>query len=137
MFRQISIFLPNKPGVLAGFMELLMENKIFIYAMTVAETEDYGLLLLLVNKTDECIQILDEKDFLFTVTDVIAVKLADNVGGLYNVSKLFGDSEVNIEYLYSTLVEGEAILVLRVNNHEKAIELLNANNYILMDQKEL
>jgi hypothetical protein len=137
MFRQLSVFLPNKPGVLAGFMELLIENKIFIYAMTVAETEDYGLLLLLVNKTNECVQLLEEKDYLFTVTDVLAVKLADNIGGLYNISKLFGESGVNIEYLYSTLVKGEAILVLRVNNSDRAIEVLNSNNYTVLDQREL
>ena len=137
MFRQLSVFLPNKPGILAGFMELLMENKIFIYAMTVAETEDYGLLLLLVNKTNKCIQILEERDHLFTVTDVLAVKLTDNIGGVYDISKLFGESGVNIEYLYSTLVEGEAILVFRVNNNEKAVEILKKSNYKLMEQKDL
>ncbi len=137
MFRQLSVFLPNKPGVLAGFMELLKENNIFIYAMTVAETEEYGLLLLLVNKTNKCIQILEERDHLFTVTDVLAIKLADNIGGLYNISRLFGEYSVNIEYLYSTLVEGEAILVIRVNNNERAIELLKQNNFKLLEQKEL
>ncbi len=133
MFKQVSVFLPNNPGVLANFIELLIDKKIFIRAMTVAETEDYGLLLLLVDKLKKLIKLLEENDYIFSTTDVIAVKLVDNIGGLYKISKLFGEKKLNIEYLYSTLIEGEALVVLKMDDNEKAIELLKNNEFKLAE----
>jgi len=77
--KQISLFLPNKPGQLANFFEFLMNNKIHIRSLTVAETEDYGLLLLLVNPFEKCIVLLEDNDYLHSVTEVVAVKLLDNI----------------------------------------------------------
>jgi len=60
MFKQISVWLPNNPGVLSRFCDVLIKHNIEIRAVTVAENEEYGLLLLLVDKPDECVEILDE-----------------------------------------------------------------------------
>ncbi|GAH85188.1 unnamed protein product [marine sediment metagenome] len=61
--KQISVFLPNEPKQLANFFEFLMENKIYIRSITVAETEDYGLLLLLVKPFEKCVKLLEDNDF--------------------------------------------------------------------------
>jgi hypothetical protein len=134
MLNQLSVFLPNKPGVLANFFELLMESKIYIRSMTVAETEDYGLLLLLVDQFEECAALLEEKDFLFSVTEVVAVRLTDKIAKLYEIAKILGSNDVNIEYLYTTLIDDQALIILRLDNNERGIEVLKENGFIVVEK---
>lgn len=133
MLNQLSVFLPNKPGVLAGFFELLMDNRIFIRSMTVAETEDYGLLLLLVDQFEECSKLLEEKDYLFTITQVVAVKLTDNIGKIYEIAKTLGSNNINIEYLYTTLIDESALIVLRLDDNENGIIVLKNKGFTVVD----
>jgi len=128
------VFLPNKPGALAGFFELLMEKKIFIRSMTVAETEEYGLLLLLVDQFDKCIELLEDKDYLFTVTEVIAVKLTDNIAKIYEIAKTLGSNNVNIEYLYTTLIDDSALIILRLDNNDNGLTVLKENGFIVIEE---
>ncbi|MHA1146783.1 MAG: hypothetical protein ACTSR8_00895 [Promethearchaeota archaeon] len=140
ILNQLSVFLPNKPGQLSNFIELLKDNKIFIKSITVAESEDYGLILMLVDKVQKCIKLLEEKDLIYSTTEVVAVKLSDNVGQLFTISKLFGENNVNIEYLYSTAYEEMAgitfaLTVFRLNNNERGIEILRENRFDLLEEK--
>ncbi|MFX0047579.1 MAG: amino acid-binding protein [Candidatus Hermodarchaeota archaeon] len=134
--KQISVFLPNTPGQLANFFEFLMENKIYIRSVTVAETEDYGLILLLVDQFDKCIDLLENEDYLHSVTEVVAVKLTDNIGQLYEIAKTLGNNNVNIEYLY-TFAEKSSIVntiaVLRLDDNENGIKVLNQNGFKVID----
>ena len=133
---QISVFLPDKPGILAKFIELLMENKIFIEALTVAHTGDYGLLLLLVDKPMKCMELLDENEHIASTTDVIGINFSEHPNALYDIPKTLGDNEVNIEYLYSTLIKDKSIIVLRVDDTEKAETVLKNNGFLLLDSSE-
>lgn len=134
MLNQLSIYLPNKPGVLANFFELLMKNKIYIRSMTVAETEEYGLLLLLVDQYEACSKLLEEQNFLFSVTKVIAVRLTDNISKLYEIAKTLGSNNVNIEYLYTTLIDDQALIVLRLDNNDAGAKILKENGFIIVDK---
>jgi len=137
--KQISLFLPNKPGILANFFEFLMNNKIYIRALTVAETEDYGLLLLLVNHFEKCIELLEDNDYLHSVTEVIAVKLSDNITQLYNIAKTLGNHDVNIEYMYTfaeKTSEISTITVLRLDDNEKGIKVLKEHGFEVMEDFE-
>ena len=127
--NQISVFLPNKPGELAEFFEVLMDNKIYIRSLTVAETEDYGLLLLLVDQFEECIKILEERELLYSITEVVAVRLSDNITALYKIAKLFGSNNVNIEYLYTSIIDDQPLIVFRLDDNENGIEVLKQNGY--------
>ena len=134
--KQISLFLPNKPGILANFFEFLMNNKIYIRALTVAETEDYGLLLLLVNHFEKCIALLEDNDYLHSVTEVIAVKLSDNITQLYNIAKTLGNHDVNIEYMYTfaeKTSEISTITVLRLDDNEKGTNVLKEHGFEVME----
>lgn len=131
--KQISIFLPNKPGQLANFFEELMDNKIFIRSLTVAETEDYGLLLLLVDQFDDCINLLEEKDHLYSITEVVAVRLSDNIAGLYDVAKTLGEHEINIEYLYTSLIDDKPLVILRLSDNENGAEVLKGHNFVVLE----
>jgi len=134
--KQISVFLPNEPRQLANFFEFLMENKIYIRSITVAETEDYGLLLLLVQPFEKCVEILEDNDYMHSVTEVIAVRLTDNISQLYNIAKTLGENKVNIEYLY-TFAEKSSnaniIVVLRLDDNDNGIKVLNQNGFKVIE----
>ncbi|MBY8980194.1 MAG: amino acid-binding protein [Candidatus Lokiarchaeota archaeon] len=134
--KQISLFLPNKPGQLANFFEFLMNHKIYIRSLTVAETEDYGLLLLLVKPFDKCIALLEDNDYLHSVTEVIAVKLSDNITQLYNIAKTLGNHDVNIEYMYTfaeKTSEISTMTVLRLDDNEKGISVLKEHGFEVVE----
>ncbi|MHA2007330.1 MAG: acetolactate synthase [Promethearchaeota archaeon] len=113
---QLSVFLEDRPGVLASFIKLLMDNKIFIRALTVAKTPDYGLLLILVDKPELCINLLEENNYLLSTTEVIAIRLNDHPRALYDIPKTLGDNKINIDYCYSTLLKDESMLIVRVED---------------------
>ena len=134
--KQISVFLPNTPGQLANFFEYLMKNNIYIRSVTVAETEDYGLILLLVDQFEKCIKLIEEKEFLHSVTEVVAVKLTDNISQLYEIAKTLGNNDVNIEYLYTFAEKSSdvsTIAVLRLDDNENGIKVLTQNGFIVVE----
>ncbi|MFX1589761.1 MAG: ACT domain-containing protein [Promethearchaeota archaeon] len=132
--NQISVFLPNKPGQLAEFFEVLMDNKIYIRSLTVAETEDYGLLLLLVDQFEECTKLLEERELLFSVTEVVAVRISDNIAALYKIAKLFGSNDVNIDYLYTSIIDDQPLIIFRLDDNKSGIEVLKKNGYQVVEE---
>ena len=138
MLKQISIFLPNQPGVLAKFTKILMDNQINMRAVTVAETADYGILRIVVDKTDKAVEILKNENYLLSLTDVIAVNVPDKPGALHDIAEFLGNNNVNIEYIYSsTFLKGEAIIVLRVDDNEKAMKTFKDKGVKLVENKDL
>ena len=137
MLRQLSVWLQNKPGMLKKFLDLLIENNIEIRAITVAENDEYGILLLLVDKPDECIRILEEKDYPISETMVLAVKskAENNTIGLQEISKIMGENDINIDYLYSTLVKDQPLLIMKVDDVKKAIQILKEDGFILEERQ--
>ena len=136
MLKQISIFLTNQPGILSNFTKILMDNRINMRAISVAETADYGILRLLVDKVDECVKILKNANYLVSVNEVIAVDIPDKPGALHEIAKTLGDASINIEYLYSTLAKEKAIIVLRVDDNEKAVKILKSKGIKLIEKQE-
>ena len=132
---QLSVYLEDKPGELANFIKLLMDNKIFIRALTVAKTSEYGLILVLVDNPEKCINLLEERDFLISTTDVIALRLNDHPNALYEIPKTLGDNNINIDYFYSTLVKEESMLILRVEDTtiEDAVKILEKTGFTIID----
>ena len=132
---QLSVFLEDRPGVLANFIKLLMDNKIFIRALTVAKTTEYGLLLILVDKPEDCINLLEKNDYLLSNTDVIAIKLNNHPDALYRIPKTLGDKDINIDFCYSTLVKEESMLIVRVEDEfiEEAVKTLQKNGFTIIE----
>ncbi len=133
---QLSVLLEDKPGELANFIKLLMDNKIFIRALTVAKTSEYGLLLILVDKPEQCVDLLDENNFTLSTTEVIAVRLNDNPNALYEIPKTLGDNKINIDYFYSTLIKEEALLILRIEDQiiEEALNTLKEKGFTIVEK---
>ncbi len=132
---QLSVFLEDRPGALAKLIKRLMDNKIFIRALTVAKTPEYGLLLVLVDKPEKCITLLEENGYLLSTTDVIAIKLNNHPDALYRIPKTLGDKNLNIDYCYSTLVKENSMLIVRVEDNliEEAIETLEKMGFTIVE----
>ncbi|MFX0155967.1 MAG: acetolactate synthase [Candidatus Hodarchaeota archaeon] len=133
---QLSVYLEDRPGELANFIKLLMDNKIFIRALTVAKTSEYGLILVLVDNPEKCAHLLEEKDFLISTTDVIALRLNDHPNALYEIPKTLGDNEINIDYFYTCVIKDNSIIILRVEDTiiEKALGLLEAKGFTIIEK---
>lgn len=133
---QLSIYLEDRPGALANFIKLLMDNKIFIRAITVAKTSEYGLILTLVDNPEKCFTLLEDNDFTLSTTEVIAVRLNDHPDALYEIPKNLGDNEINIDYFYSTLVKNESMLILRVEDTiiEDAVNILKKSGFTIVER---
>ncbi|HOV64687.1 MAG TPA: ACT domain-containing protein [Spirochaetia bacterium] len=116
--RQISVFLENTKGRLAEVTKVLADGDINLRAMTIADTADFGILRLIVDKEEKALELLEKKGFTAKETEVIGVEVADQPGGLAKVLDLFEKSGLNIEYLYVTLEKkgNAAVVIFKVDN---------------------
>lgn len=135
MLNQISVFLDNVPGVLEKFTNILMENDINMRALTVAETADFGILRMLVDKKEECIEVLRNHNYLVSETEVIAVEIPDKPGALHKISKILADEGINIEYIYSALVKDKAIIILRVDDNQTAVKAIGDSDIKVIEKQ--
>ncbi len=136
--EQISIFIENKFGRLAEVTRVLGESGVNIRALSLADTSDFGILRLIVNKTDQAKAVLKEKGFTVNKTDVVAVEVPDRPMGLCGILQILDQGKVNVEYMYA-LVErcGEnAVIIFRFDNTEEAIEVLtNGGVHVLQGER--
>jgi hypothetical protein len=126
LVKQISVFIENKSGRLAEVTKTLGDNGIDIKALSVADTADFGVLRLIVNRPDDAERILRDAGFAVSRTAVIAIGVADVPGGLSVALGILEAGGVAIEYMYAFIgkMKDEALVILRVENPEKAIEVL-------------
>jgi hypothetical protein len=124
--EQISIFLENKYGRLAEVTRILSEAGINIRALSLADTADFGILRLILDRTEEAKQLLKEKGFTVGKTEVIAVEVPDRPGGLAGILNALEGEGINVEYMYAFVQRsGEnAIIIFRFDELEKAISAL-------------
>jgi hypothetical protein len=126
MVKQISVFLENKSGRLAEVTKILGANNIDISALSIADTTDFGILRLIVNKPEEAESILKQNGLTVSCTSVIAIAVEDEPGGLASALEVFEKEAIGIEYMYAFVgkSENEAMVILRVEDAARAITLL-------------
>ena len=123
--KQISIFLENKPGVLANVCKTLGAFDINIRGISVSDTVDHAVVRLIVDNPRKAIHVLGEHGALVVETDVLAVKLDDKPGTLAKLASKFAREKINIEYAYGTSDDTEATVFVRVSDVKKALQLLS------------
>ena len=118
--KQISVFVENKPGQLAEFAALLRKNSIDMRALSIAETQDFGILRIIVNDSYKTACVLKDEGYVFSITPVLAVAVPDQAGSLYEILKVLGDSGINLEYTYAFITRKKdlAYMVLRVADND-------------------
>ena len=94
--KQISAFLENKPGALAAFTRILQDSEIDLRALSLAETEDFGIVRVIVDDPFRTVQILKEEGYVCSLTPVLAIVFEDKPGALVNVLNLLGDNGINL-----------------------------------------
>ncbi|MDR3629732.1 MAG: ACT domain-containing protein [Desulfocapsaceae bacterium] len=137
--EQIAVFLENKSGRLAEITSILAENDINIRALSVADTADFGILRLIVDKVEKAKTALKQNGFTVGKTTVIAVEVPDRTGGLAGVLKVVENAGLNVEYMYAFVNKtGEdAVLIFRFDEIDKAIEVLRDNGFTILTGEQL
>ena len=131
--KQISVFSENRPGRLAAIALALGEEKINILAFSIAEASGFGVVRALVDHPEKAHKKLTSLGFNVAFTEVIAVHMKDIPGGLYEVAKILGDAKINIEYSYAYSGKDGAVLILRVDHVEEAIEKISKSGATLIE----
>jgi hypothetical protein len=137
--KQISVFLENKAGRLAKVAEELKNNHINIRALTIADTSDFGILRMIVNKPDQAYDVLKKGGFTVRESDILAIELDDKEGVFYDLMKLCDANGLSVEYTYSFVEQhsNKAILFLRFEDNDKAIALFRKNGYKFLTDDEI
>lgn len=127
LLKQLTVFVENKQGSLVDITDTLAENNVNLRALSIADTQDFGLLRLIVNDNDAAVSALQNKGYLLKVTEVVGVKIGDAPGKLSKALAVLAEEGVNVEYLYAFMARTEkhAYVVLRPTDNvaaEKALE---------------
>ncbi|MCL2801835.1 MAG: ACT domain-containing protein [Treponema sp.] len=133
--KQISVFLENTTGRLSEVTKTLAGAQINLRAISIADTADFGILRIIVDKTDKAVDALNAAGFTTRQTDVVAVEIEDTPGSLAKLMDVFQQSQVNIEYLYASLEgqAGKAVVIFKLEDHAKGQKILNDKNFIMAD----
>lgn len=137
--QQISVFLENKTGRIAQVAKVLQDNYINIRAMTIADTSDFGILRMIVNQPEKAYEVLRNAGFMVKQNPIIAVEIEDREGLFFELVNLCDKNNLNIEYTYSFVEQttNKAILFLRFENPDEAIELFVNNGYKVLKNEEI
>lgn len=137
--NQLSIFVENKTGTIVEIAEKIAEAGVSIRAISVADTQEFGILRLIVSDIEKAKEVLSLNDCVVSVTKVLGVEIPDVPGGLSKVLRVMTDSGINVEYLYAFItVAGEnAYVVLRVEDNEKAVKILQDANIKIVTQEDI
>lgn len=138
--NQISVFLENKPGTLTAMTGLLAENGIDMRALSLAETNDFGIVRIIVDDVYRATTVLRDGGFIHQLTPVLAVLIPDEPGGLHKVLEVLREAGVNVEYMYAFLGGGDvnhAYMIFRVQDVKKAGAALAAKGIKLVNQDSI
>ncbi len=137
--KQLSVFVPNKAGELVKITDALDKANIDIRAMSIADTQDFGILRLIVSDIDKAKEKLEESECFASTTDVVAVEISDEPGALGKVLRLLSDNGVSIDYMYAFIAVSKkgAYVVLRVEDNDKAEKTLVDNGVKIITDDDI
>lgn len=137
--RQLTIFVQNRQGAIVSITEALAANQVNIRALSIAETEDFGILRLIVNDDETAQKTLSDAGYLIKVTEVVGVKIGDAPGKLTGALDVLDKAGINLEYLYAFMARTEkhAYVVLRVEDNAAAEAALEAAGYHLITDADV
>lgn len=130
--KQLSVFIENRAGRLEDVAQVLKDNDINIVSVSLADTSDYGLLRFILSDYEKAARVLKDAGFSAMASDVIAVKLTQQVGQLSDLLTVLSDVNVNVEYMYGLTSDDQtAFIVLKTNDQHKALEAVKGAGYEL------
>ena len=124
--KQLSLFLENKPGALSRPVRLLARAKFNIVTLSIAEANQFGILRLILRDWEKAKKLLEKNGFVVRVTDMVAVEVSDQPGGLSKILEVLEKARINVEFMYAFTEkrENKAVLVFRFDDPDNAIKIL-------------
>ncbi|MBO4228752.1 MAG: ACT domain-containing protein [Clostridia bacterium] len=137
--KQLTVFVENKPGTLVTITDTLAANNVNIRALSLAETQDFGVLRMIVNDLEVASRTLSEQGFLIKTTEVIGVKIGDDPGKLTAALQVLKDAGINMEYLYAFMARTprHAYVVIRVEDNDQAEAALEGAGFHLITEEDI
>ena len=131
LVKQISVFLENKEGRVAQVARILSDAGINIRALSIADTTEFGILRLIVDKPPVAENALRGEGLTVSITEVIAISIEDEPGGLADALQVLHEDKISVEYIYAFIskTSHKANVILRVEDCDRAIESLQANGF--------
>ena len=137
--KQLTIFVENKQGSLVEITDTLAQNNVNLRALSIADTQDFGLLRLIVNDNDTALSALSDKGYVLKVTEVVGVKIGDQPGKLSKALSVLAQAGINVEYLYAFMARTEkhAYVVLRPTDNAAAEMALEAAGFHMITDADI
>ncbi len=137
--KQLSLFLENKPGALSRPVKLFAKARLNILTLTLADTQQFGILRFVVHDWQKAKQLLEDSGFVVKVTDMVAIEVADKPGGLAGILATVEKARINLEYMYGFTLknEGKGLLAFRFDDPDTAIAALQKQGISPVSSAEL
>lgn len=137
--KQLTVFVENKQGSLVDITDTLAKHNVNIRALSIADTQDFGILRLIVNDNDVALKTLQSEGYLIKITDVVGVKIGDEPGKLSKALAVLDQNGINVEYLYAFMARTEkhAYVVLRVADNATAETVLEKCGFHLITNSDV
>ena len=137
--KQLSLFLENKPGALSRPVKLLAKAKINILTLSLADTQQFGILRVVVRDWEKAKALFEKDGMVVKLTDMVAIEVDDKPGGLAAILEVLEKAKVNLEYMYGFTLkrESKGLLAFRFDDPDRAIEALQKKKIRLVESQEL
>ena len=137
--KQLTVFVENKQGTVVTVTDILSKHNINLRALSIAETQDFGILRLIVNDEETAEKILQDAGYLIKMTEVVGVKIGDAPGKLSAALRALDEHGINLEYLYAFLARTQkhAYVVLRVADNAAAEQVLTEAGFHMITDADV
>ena len=137
--KQLTVFVQNKKGTVVAVTDILAKNNVNLRALSIAETQDFGILRLIVDDESTAERVLAESGYIIKVIDVLGVKIGDAPGKLTSALDVLDKADINVEYLYAFMARTErhAYVVLRVEDNAVAEAALTAAGFKMISEADV
>lgn len=139
MIKQLSVFVQNEIGSLAGVTAVLKDNRINLRAIASVDTPEFAILRIVVDQPEKAKEVLNAKGYAVKVSEAVAVELEDQPGVLDGMLHVIADARIGINYIYSIVLRnGKApLMILNTDNLEKTASVLKYKGYLVAEQEDL
>ncbi|MDR0904690.1 MAG: hypothetical protein LBN00_00720 [Oscillospiraceae bacterium] len=136
---QLSVFVENRPGKLVEVIETLGTAGLDLRALSIADTADYGVLRVIVDKPDAAFRTLTDAGYVVKSNEVLPVAIDDTPGALGKLLRVLSDDGISVEYVYAFVAHGEnkAFVIVRVEDNDAAVKTLARAGIAVAGDKEI
>ncbi len=137
--KQLTVFVENRQGTVVSVTDILSKHNINLRALSIAETQDFGILRLIVNDEITAEKVLSEAGYLIKITEVVGVKIGDAPGKLTAALQVLDENNINMEYLYAFMARTEkhAYVVIRVEDNQTAEKALTDAGFHMISEADI